>query len=378
MPDAGGNDGASPLSFTRRALEQAARCREADHEGVNPHKFYRGLREHLVRLRGPRDPPYEVLGQRARDLRFDPDAAGQRTGAFTARMQARSTTPALGPALLDHRPYGPQGAGLAGIGLLVVCFGLVSDPLLLLGSALTLVGLGIFSHTDEATIPLQRRDVVSALVEGEARESMRSTPSGQRSELSAEMGVVYAGDVFLQIPARQVSQLPWAVRTELANRRSRWSRALADDRETDGDVATGFLDALRAWTLLEGEWTRHRIESLQREARGSLRRRQTYTRLLSRMRPTDVRSRELDRIERDLDAWAAAMDAYIAHERERPIPRHNGHAPPTRTDGDRRRSRTRDGHARPPLRARTDRPLEAVGWVQRAEARRPTRRTKRS
>lgn len=378
MPDAGGPNGSSPLCFTRRTLEQAACSRAAEHEGVNPHKFYRALREALTNLRGHRDPPYEVVGQRARDLTFDPDAAGERTGAFTARVQGRSQTPALGAAVLEHRPWGPHGAGLVGLGVLVLCFGLLSNPLVLLGTSIALLGVGLFAHTDEAEIPLERRDVVSALVEGEASETVTRTATGRRSDLAAEMGVLYAGDVFLTIPPSRVADLPWAVRAELANRRVRWSQALEDGREPEpGDgIATGFVDALRAWTLLDGDWTRRQIEDLQREVRRSLSMRQAHTELLSRLRPTDVRSRELERVDRELAAWANEMTAYVTSQRGRSFAQRDGtHGEPV--DGNRQRSAMQEGHPRPPLRRVTQRPLK-TGRIRRPEDRPRARRPRRS
>lgn len=384
MPDAGGRNGTSPLSFTRRTLEQAARRRETDHEGVNPHKFYRALRSSLAELRGQRDPPYEVVGQRARDLQFDPDAAGDRTGAFTGRVQARSQTPALGPAVIDHRPWGPHGAGLVGLGVLILCFGLLSNPMVLLGAATTLLGIGLFSHTEEAEVPLERRDVLSALVEGEARETVQRTATGERSQLTAEMSVLYAADVFLTIPPDRVAELPWAVRAELANRRDRWKTELAGGREpepVDGP-AMGFVDALRAWTLLDGDWTRSRIQGLQRDVRRSLPKRQAHTELMSKLRPTDVRSRELDRLDRELAAWANDMQAYAASERGEAFARRDGHhrqSSATSETSDRPRIPMREGHPRAPLRSPDPRPLEQAGRIRRpGERGRRAKRARRS
>jgi hypothetical protein len=316
MPNRGGTT-TSPLTFTRRALQGTSRSLDTENEGVNPHKFYRGLRAKLTQLRGHSDPPYEVIAQRARDLRFDPEAAGEGTGAFTARLQGRSQTRSLSPAQLVHRPWAPQAAGLVALGVLVACFGLLVGPLALLGLGLTVTGAALFTRTEEAQVPLERRDVISVLVEGEARESVRRRAGGRRCKLTAEMGVLYAGDVFLTIPPDEIDDLDWALRAELANRATRWEKALEDGppAQVADEVATGFVDAFRAWALLDGGWTRRRIRRLQREVRRSLAVRQAHTELLAGLRATHVRGRELDRLGRELETLANEMSAYAERER---------------------------------------------------------------
>lgn len=367
MPNQGGSDGSSPLTFTRRTLQAAARSLEAEYEGVNPHKFYRGLRSNLAHLRGHEDTSYDVVGQRSRDLRFDPEAAGERTGAFTARMQARSDTPALGDAIVEHRPWGPHGAGLTVLGLLVLVFGPLFAPLWFAGAGLALAGVGLFSIEREGRVPLERRDVLSVLVEGEARESTRRTGTGRRSELSAEMGTCYAGDVFLTIPPDRVPELSWSLRAELGNRRSRWAEALSTREPhtaADRGIATGFVDALRAWALLDASWTRARIEDLQREVRRTVPLRQAHTELLSRLRATDVRDRELDRLGREIETLANEMSAYAEQERV-----------PSAVDGAGTRdvidgpasARARMKPREPPLRPRPRRQLEEPHGIRRAE-----------
>lgn len=372
MPNRGGSEGSSPLSFTRRTLQSSSRSLVTEYEGVNPHKFYRGLRAKLTELRGHRDPPYEVVAQRARDLSFDPEAAGEGTGAFTGRLQARSKTPSLGPARLDHRPWAPQAAGVVALGLVLTSLGLVWNLFAFLGLAVTGAGAALFTRTREGTVPLQRRDVISVLVEGEARESVREGPTGRSCELSAEMGVHYAGDVFLTIPPHEIPELDWGLRAELGNRAARWEALLDDGPAPSEDgVATRFLDACRAWALLDDEWTRRRVERLQREVRASLAVRQAHTELLADLRAADARDRELDRIGRELETLANEMDAYVERERRPPVGLHalsrqNGHEPQPAKSDEHRAERARPDHLprAVPLRPR-DRRLEPPARVIR-------------
>lgn len=350
-PQASG-EAASPLTFTRRALLANSRVRRREVRDVHPHRFYRHLRGELDELRTDGEEPYLVVGERPRDLVSEAEGLGQRTGVFTGRAQARAETAALGGARLTYRPWGPHGALLIALASGLGLFGLLDGLLLLVAGALCLAGIGLFATTDEAEIPLRRRDVVSVGMQGEARERREATANGHRFQLSAETDVIYAGEVFLTVDEDRVPELGWALRAELSNRTARWSEPARPDDERP---VTGLLDALRAWAQLDGDWTRRDVELLQRGLRGSLTDRQAYTELLDALRETDVRERELARVDRELAELEARMQARVER----------GRASPDGTDGDGRRRLT---IRRPP--SRRDR-----GSLQSALARVPPPRT---
>lgn len=304
-PQASG-EAASPLTFTRRALLANSRVRRSELRDVHPYRFYRQLRGELDELRADGEEPYLVVGERQRDLVSEAEGVGQRTGVFTGRAQARAETDALGGARLPYRPWGPHGALLVAVALGLGLFGLLDGWLLLAAGALGLAGVGLFATTDEAEIPLRRRDVISVGMQGEARERREATPTGHRFQLAAETDVVYAGEVFLTVDEERVPELAWPLRAELSNRTDRWSEPARPDGERP---VTGPLDALRAWAQLDGDWTRRDVELLQRGLRGSLADRQAYTELLDALRDTDARERELARVDRELAALEGRMQA---------------------------------------------------------------------
>lgn len=367
MPTHRGAEGSSRLAFTRRTLEASHRSRASEHEDVNPHKFYRALRSRLADLRTHEDPAYDVVGEPERDLRFDADAAGRRTGAFTARAQARSQTPAIGDAIVRHRPWGPHGAALVALGLLVLSFGLLANLLIFAGAATVLAGVALFSRQAEGQIPLRRRDVLSVHLEGEAREQVRRSSTGHRCELTADIGILYAGDVFLTIPEDAIPELGWSLRTELANRRARWEQALEDGGpiEHHEDPQTGFFGALGALIYLDGHRTKRRVEQLQRAVRRDLAVRQAHTQLMADLRAVDVRERELGLLEREIATVENEMHAFVERERFPPVVDPVQDAPVASVNGDGRakprapRPR-REPAPRPRPRIRTPAP-EATG-----------------
>lgn len=358
------SDGSPPsprLSFTRRTLRCTSRWLEDGHEGMNPHKFYRALRSRLDRIHREQETDVQIVGERRRELQVGTGGAGLNTGVFRGRVQARASRPALGPARFEHRPWGPHGAFLIALGVGMALFGALHLLPLIVGLAMVAAGAWAFSRTETGEIPLRRRDVISVLMQGESRENQRWTPVGQRAELTSEMDVVYGGEVFLTVDEHGIDELPWALRSELANRCERWGTTLASDPRgvpsSQEGVAMGFLDGLKAWARLEGNWTRQQVEDWQRGLRASLPRRQAYAQLLSRRRETDVRETELDRVEDTMETVASEMRAYVARERLPPLadaasetapPSLEGVAPslrmapnaPRRHDGPRPRART--------------------------------------
>lgn len=320
-----GSTAAPRLSFTRRTLRRTNRWLEQEHEGMNPHKFYRALRTRLARVadhEGEPDARAEVVGDRTRELLVDNGGAGLNTGVFTGRIQARSTLSTPDPARLRYRPWGPHGVASILLGGLVALFGPLHLLALVVGLVLVLAGVALFSQSRVGEVPLERRDVVSVLMQGESRENQRWTPAGQRSELTSEMDVVYGGEAFLTLDEARVNELPWALRSEIASRRTRWKQAFdGSSRQppTDEGPAMGFLDALEAWARLEGRWTGEELADWQRELRSNLPARQAYTQLLSRRRATDVREAELDRVGGTMEALAEEMRAYVESERLPPL-----------------------------------------------------------
>lgn len=317
MLTTGGANGARPgLSFTRRALEDNSRVVEGTCEGVNHHRFYRRLRAALSRLR-EEEPAYRVAAERSRDLHVRPEAGGPRTTAFTGRLQAHAQTPAVGPAKIEHRPWAPHGALLVILGLLASLSGFLHGAGFAVAAGLVLVGSLAFTRRREVEIPLDRRDVVSVLFEGEAREDVRRTAEGHTAALAADVQLVYAAEVFLTVRADELANLEWPARAELGRRCEAWSSALeADDLDpqpSDGPQV-GLLDAFRAVAHLDPSWTRTEVRRLQRNIQGSLPRRQAYTRRLSHLRGTRVREEELERVGDELASLDAQMQALADRE----------------------------------------------------------------
>jgi len=310
MPAAGARED-SPLSFTRRALSATSRRRRAELADVHPHRWYRRLRTELTRLR-EEEPSYEVVAERDRDLAAEATAVGHHTTAFTGRAQARAQARALGGARLTYRPWGPHGAGAIVLALGLGLFGPLSNLVLVAALFLGLLGAGLFAVTRQAEVPLRRRDVVSVLVQGEARERWQQVPEGRCSLLRSDVGVVYAAEVFLSVDEERVDELGWPLRVELSNRCEAW--AAPEDVDEHAGPLTGFVDALRAWTQLDADWTRYEVDQLQRELGANLARRQAYTRVLERLRAGDVRDRELARVERELAALDERMRAHADRE----------------------------------------------------------------
>lgn len=314
MATTGGSNGARPgLAFTRRALEENSRLIRSEFEDVNPHAFYRRLRDKMDRLRRE-EPAYEVVAERSRDLAVRPEAGGQRTGAFTGRLQARAETPAVGPARIDYRPWAPYGLLLVLAGLLAGLAGFLHGAGFVLAAGLALGGILAFSRQRRAEIPLERRDVVSVLFEGETREIVHRTSDGDRARLQARGGLLYAGEVFLTIRDDAIDELDWPVRAELTRRCELWSTALEEDDlepAPEEGPQTGVLDGLTAWAHLDPNWAEQEIAGLQEEIRGSLSRRQAYADRLSRLRGEEAREGELERLRRELASLDAQVRAYV-------------------------------------------------------------------
>lgn len=308
------------LDFRRQELRQASRFLEGDYEGINPREFYRHLRRQLEELQRGDDFKYATMADREHDLAIRQEAVGDKTGVVTGRMEAISDWAPIGPASLSYRPWAAIGVLSLLIGGLLTVFGFVSWAFYIVGPVAMLGGIIMFLHEGVSDVPIEQRDTIKTLIEGEVSEKTIQAKEGKRTEMSANMSVIYAGDVFLRVSSHRLSDLPWGLRTELVHTVSDWYNQAIDGQASGTsnpaeEVSTDVLRSLTAWSHLSAHHTAKKLNQLQRRIHRSFKNRQAYADFLNQLlQDRGFRERELSEVMDELEALKGGMDVYVDRE----------------------------------------------------------------
>lgn len=302
----------SSIEFSRRVLRKSSRFLEGDYEGINPQKFYRKLRRQLGEIQGERDFKYTVIGDRDRHLTIEKEVVGEKTGTVKGRLEARSDWGRIGDASIVFRPWSPLGVLVVLLGLVITVAGFHEWPLFVAGPLVCALGSILYMKEDVGSIPLESRDAIRVLIEGEVSEKKTETKMGERTEISGDMSVIYAGDVFLRIPPWAIKDAPWGLRTEIINRVKDWSRDRSQQLDTP---VTGIRRSVSAWNWMNGGTTAERLSRLQGWANRDFEARLAYAEYLNWLMAGDSRrDTELDQVIEELESLKGGIDVFVERE----------------------------------------------------------------
>lgn len=315
--------------YTRQDLRKASRFVEGDYKGINPREFYRRLKRRLEEFQTQNDFKYETQGTQREDLQILSESVGEKTGRLEGRLSAESDWALLGAGSLEYRPYGPHGAMAIVVGLLLAVVGGLAEeiPVAIVGVLATVGGIVLYLQTETGEFPVGRRDIVRVLLTGEVSEREIEDQTETRTDIFANMTVIYAGDTFVNAFVDQIApslqdrvtpfeELPWTLQRELVTQVKRYHDRLVVE-EQQYNPSTGFFDQLSAFTDRDTEEHRRTIKYIQDRVNNSFDHRMQYNELMLDQLGQEAQSnidQQLDEINDELKELAEDMDVYVERE----------------------------------------------------------------
>lgn len=304
--------------FSRQDLRKATQFIEGDYEGINPRGFYRKLKRGIEEIQGDDGFKYRTTGNQEDHFEIDDESVGRKTGTVEGRLQGYSDWEPLGVSEVEYRPYGSIGAGSVVIGLLFLVLGVNSVELGLLGVAMTAGGGYGYMQTETDAFSITRQDVVRVLTRGEVSERTITEDEQKRTDMFAEMSVVFAVDAFVRVDTSGFDSLDNGLRRRLVQKVCELHNEAITDPESAVDTESGFVWQLKGITDRSVSDHRSRINGLQTKILSrSFEDRIRYTHVLEEELTTEVQ-RELDAHEEDLvvemQKLAQELDIYIERE----------------------------------------------------------------
>lgn len=320
------SDGGVP-EYTRQDLRKATRFAEGDYRGINPREFYRRLKRRLEEVQTADDFKYETIGTQRTDLNIISEEVGTKTGRLEGRLVAESQWGLLGSGTLEYKPYGPHGALAVVVGVLIGVFAGLAEAMAYaaVGVLIVVAGLYLYFKTDTGSFPVARKDVIRTLMTGEVSERTIDDDDEERTDIFANMSVIYAGDTFVNVytgktrsgsDAPGFEDLDWTFRRALVKQVVRWHDDIVVEEQRI-DASDGFFDALSAWSNRSLQADKRKIDRIQDAINESFDVRLRYTERLLDQLGADVRDdieRQQEEINAELTELAEDMDVYVERE----------------------------------------------------------------
>jgi hypothetical protein len=308
-----------PVKYTRQDLRKATKFVEGDYNGINPRQFYRSLKRSLEEIQEGADFKYMTAGSQDSSLSIESEQVGEKTGRVQGRLVASSHPREVGVGQIEYKPYGPHGALGLVLGGLILLIGLANGGagLPIAGVLGLVVGGYFYFQTETGEFAVEREDVIRVLMTGEVSERTIEEGDETRTDIFANMSVIYAGDAFLSIPMSELEEMDWTLRREIANQVKRWYNRLVVEEGDKLEVDEGFVAELSAFSNRSLEGDRGTISEVQNVINGNFEKRIEYTEILMDRLPNHVRdelSDHQDSLLEELEELSEDMEVYVERE----------------------------------------------------------------
>lgn len=314
---AGMSGGDKILGYDRQDLRKATKFTEGDYTAINPRQFYRTLKRTLEEIQEGGDFKYQTAGSQETDLEIESEEVGAKTGTVNGRLMATSDWREVESGELEYKPYGPHGAVGIVTGFLFLLLGLSSTILGVLGVAMILGSGYLYFQSESGEFPIHRQDAIRILMTGEVSERTIETDSETRTDIFANMSVIYAGDTFVNVQPEVLDELNWTLRREITTQIKKWYNETIDNPEEEEDVSTGFVANLTSWANRSARSDITTVRNLQNALNEDFENRLEYTDTLLNQLPEDTRdelAEHQDSLLLELEDLAEDMDVYVERE----------------------------------------------------------------
>ena len=307
--------------FGRQELRKATKFVEGDYSGINPRSFYRKLKRGIEEIQDARGFKYQTDGKQERDLDISSEEVGEKTGVVKGRMRATSDWIEVGNGALRYRPYGPHGALGIVLGLAIILVGLAGGEMAAtaVGILVGLAGAYGYSQKEKQAFPIIRQDMIRVLMTGEVSERTTREDGQERTDIFANMSVVFAGDAFVAVDTSGLGELDWNFRRSLVTQVKKWHNEVVQSDREKLPIESGFMWQLKGWFDRDVSSHRGIIEGAQnalvREAPFEYRMR--YTELLEEQltpQMKDTLEEHRDDLMSELEEIAEDIEIYVERE----------------------------------------------------------------
>lgn len=308
--------------FSRQNLRKATKFVEGDYTGINPRSFYRKLKRSIEEIQENDDFKYTTEGTQERDLEISSEEVGQKTGTVKGRLSSISEWAEIGTGQIEYRPYGPHGALGIVLGTIFLLLGISGAGIV--WTVLGIMGLGGGTYgywqQEQETFPIIRQDMIRVLITGEVSE--RTTESGEhsRTDIFANMSVVFAGDSFVGVDIGALDDLDWTLRRNLVNQVRTWHNQVVETDREEVTIESGFIWQLKGITDRNLQDHRTSIDDVQSNLIGEgapFEYRVDYSDILKEQLPPETKS-DLETHEAELmielEELAEDLDIYVERE----------------------------------------------------------------
>lgn len=251
--------------FSRQDLRKATKFVEGDYSEINPRTFYRNLKRSIEEIQDQRGFKYQAEGTQERDLNIKSEDVGEKTGTVKGRLLAESDWLEVGDGKLEYRPYGPHGALGITLGTVFLLLGISGAGVVMTLLGIFALGGGIYGYTRKTTdvFPIIRQDTIRVLITGEVSERKQEGETETRTDMFANMSVVFSGDAFVAVDSGGLEELDWTFRREVVNQVRQWHNQVVDSDREQLPVEDGFIWQLKGWADRDVQAHRGQIESPQ-------------------------------------------------------------------------------------------------------------------
>lgn len=316
------SDGSGVPEYTRQNLRKATKFVEGDYSGINPRSFYRKLKRSIEEIQDGNGFKYTTEGTQERDLSISSEDVGQKTGTVKGRLTAVSDWVQVGDGVLEYRPYGPHGAVGLVVGVIFLLLGLTSGSIFITLLGVVISGAGGYGYmqTEQSEFPITQQDIIRVLITGEVSERTTEGESQTRTDIHANMSVVFAGDVFVAVETTGLEQADWTLRRELVKQVRRWHNQVVSDEREEIPVEDGFMWQLKGWTDRDVQTHRGQIEGPQQNLMSDstpFSYRTAYTELLEEQLTQEMRDSiqtHEQELMAELEDLAEDVDVYVERE----------------------------------------------------------------
>lgn len=306
------------LDYSRQDLRKSTKFVEGEYTGINPRQFYRSLKRSLEEIQEGNDFKYETTGTQTDDLSIESEEVGEKTGRVRGRLSAESDWRVIGQGQLDYKPYGPHGALGMVVGGLLFLVGLTGEVIIAIFGLILLLGGGyLYFQTETGAFDIKRQDEIRALMTGEVSERTIDEGDETRTDIFANMSVIYAGDTLLLVPVDQLEDMTWTLRWTLANQVTHWYNRTVEKEEDRVEVQDGFLGHLTAFSDRSAQSARDTIVRYQNRIATDFEMGVAYTGILEDTLPPGVRdelSAHQDALLDELEDLSQEMEVYVERE----------------------------------------------------------------
>lgn len=303
-------------TFSRQNLRKASKFTEGDYQGINPREFFRSLKRAVEEFQSDGDFKYRT-SEVGDGLNISSESVGEKTGTIEGRLQAESDFEEIGSAKVTYRPYGHFGAWAIVIGTVT--------SLMVIGIPILVIGIYLYLKKDSKLLHMLKQDVIRILVEGEASERTIESESETRTDIFANMSVIFAGDTFVKVDTDEFEDMPTTYRIQVINRLSKLYNDIIEEEELEKSTYSGtiqeFVKHLASLANVDSHEDKRLVDDIQRQMNNKFEYRLEYSKRLLNQLPTETENElreHQDEILEELKYLADDMDVYVEREGLKP------------------------------------------------------------